>query len=404
MRVMLLVTDLEHGGTPLRIARLARGLHAAGVEVFAGCLAPPGPVSAELAAAGIPTFACLARVTGVRERILAPAMTLQRLYRHVRRIRPDLIHSTLTHANVAARLMGLMQRVPVVSSTATIEVERRWHRMLERASARLDQGHIVNSAALAEHVVRTFGVPRRRVHIVPPSLDAPPRGARKDSRTSQGDRSAARKALGIPEHEFVVAWVGRLDPVKRLDLLVKCAEIMGCEKGFSHQPWKGFLHQPYVPSRFLLVGDGPERTRLEQILRLSPAGPAVHLLGWRDDVGPILSAADAFLFPSLTEGMPNAVLEAMACGLPIVASDIPALRELAGARKDSRTSGERLRLVGGDEPRCFAEALLTLRTDENARRALGERAAAWARENLDPRATVQAVLQVYRQVLGGKRT
>jgi glycosyltransferase involved in cell wall biosynthesis len=205
------------------------------------------------------------------------------------------------------------------------------------------------------------------VFVVPPSLDALPQPS---------NRAAARAALGIPEHEFVVAWVGRFDPVKRLELLIRCAEIMTT-----------------VSSRFLLVGDGPDRDQLEQTLRLSNAARIVHLLGWRSDVGPILTAADAFLFPSLTEGMPNAVLEAMAHGVPVVGSDIPVLRELSG-------DGERCVLVPGNQPQDFAAALLALQADEVKRRDLGQRAAEWARKHLNPQVTVDALLRVYRHVLG----
>ena len=364
MRVMLLVTDFQRGGTPLRIARLARSLHTAGVDVHAGCLAPPGPVSADLERAGVPTFACCAE--DARD-----FLALKRLAQHVRRIRPDLIHSTLMHANVAARLIGVVQRIPVIASTATIEVERPWHRAIERATAGIERAHIVNSHALAEHVVRTFGLARRRVRVIPPSLSGIPAFV---------EHAAARAALGIPEHEFVVAWVGRFDPVKRLDLVVRCAEIMTA-----------------VPSRFLLVGDGPYRGTLEAALRLSNAARIVHLLGWRDDVPAILSAADAFLFPSLTEGMPNAVLEAMAGGLAIVASDIPVLRELSG-------DGERCLLVRGAAPKDFAAALMTLRDDAGTRGSLGQRAFAWARANLDSEATVRAVTDVYKDVLTKRST
>ncbi len=363
MRVVLLVTDLQRGGTPLRIARLARALHAAGTEVHAGCLAPRGPVSAELEAAGIPTFACDAE--DARD-----FLALRRLSQHVRRIRPDLIHATLMHANVAARLVGVVQRIPVIASTATVEVERPWHRALERATAGIERAHIVNSRTVAEYVVRVFGLARQRVFVVPPSLDPWPQRV---------ERSAARAALQIPDHELVIAWVGRLDPVKRLDLLIRCAEIL-----------------TPVPVRFLLVGDGPDRPRLEQLLRLSTATQIVHLLGWQNAAGPFLSAADAFLFPSLTEGMPNAVLEAMALGLPIVASDIPVLRELSG-------DGQRCVLVGSDQPKDYADALLKLRDDAPLRTTLGERAADWARANLDPQATLQAVLRIYRRVVSKEK-
>ena len=162
-RVLLLVTDLERGGTPLRLARLASGLRERGLEVHVGCLARPGPVSRDLDAAGIPNFACNAcRVRDVG--------ALWRLVGHVRRIRPDVIHSTLTHANVAARIVGLLCGVPVVTSTATIEVERKWHAWAERLSAGF--GHIVNSEAVADHVRRVFAIRAGRF-VIPPSIDLP---------------------------------------------------------------------------------------------------------------------------------------------------------------------------------------------------------------------------------------
>lgn len=358
MRVMLLVTDLQRGGTPLRLARLARGLAAEGLEVHVGCLAPPGPVSADLDRAGIATFSCYARHARDWD-------TLKRLIRRMRSIRPHLIHATLTHANVAARLAGVATRVPVLTSTATIELERRWHRWAELLTSPLDRGHIVNSQTLAGHVARAFRISERRIHVVPPSIEIV---------ASASDRAASREALAIPEHEFVVLWAGRFDPVKRIELVVKCAEIMGV-----------------AATRFLLAGDGPHRLAIEQTLRLSSAARSVHLLGWRDDLPALMSAADAFLFPSLTEGMPNAVLQAMAAGLPVVASDVPTLRELSGDE-------HRLILVAGAEPKPFADVLMELHHSAEFRRSIGGRAAEWAAANLDPRKTVQATIAIYESV------
>ncbi len=360
MRVVLLVTDLERGGTPLRIARLARGLHDAGVEVTVGCLAPLGPVGQELAAAGLPTFGCGACCA-------ADIPALWRLHRVIGRIRPDLIHATLTHANVAARLVGAIRGVPVVTATATIELERRWHAAIERLTRNWDRGHIVNSAAVAEHVVRAFRRPPNSVHLVPPSIDPPPTGV---------DRSAMRAALDLDANEFVVLWVGRLDPVKRLDIAVRCLAEM-----------------PSVPVRLLIAGDGPDRARLEREIAASGNPAAVRLLGWREDVPELLAAADAFVFPSRTEGMPNAVLEALAAGMPVVASDIPALRELCGDE-------QRLVLVTENTPRAFAAELTRLYEDPPGRQALSERAAHWAAAHLDPRAGVAATLWVYQHILG----
>jgi glycosyltransferase involved in cell wall biosynthesis len=128
------------------------------------------------------------------------------------------------------------------------------------------------------------------------------------------------------------------------------------------------------------------------LVRASPASPSIHLLGWQRDLAPALSAADAFLFPSLTEGMPNAVLQAMAFGLPVVGSHIAALRELAGDE-------ERILLVAEGDEHGFAAGLLRLYEEPELRRELGHRAADWARLRFDLRRTVQATRDVYEHVL-----
>lgn len=359
MRVMLLVTDLEYGGTPLRLARLARRLPGAGVDVHIGCLAMAGPVAEELSVDGLPVFACDARHT-------RDWRAVHRLLDHVRRIRPDLIHATLTHSNAMARLAGQWCGVPVIGSTATIEVERRWHLWIEKLTAGFDAAHIVNSRAAAEHVVETFGLPERRVFIVPPSLDPYPKPL---------ERASARATLGIPDREYLIAWVGRMDPVKRLPTIVDCA------RELAHEPM-----------RFVLVGDGPQRAELEQMTRRAGLSDRVLFLGWRSNVATVLSAADVFLFPSVTEGMPNAVLEAMACGVAIVASDIPVLRELSA-------DGRNFPIITPPDAHAFAGVIRDLCRDADRRRAYAAQSAAWAQQNLDPAATVQAVIRVYGQVL-----
>jgi glycosyltransferase involved in cell wall biosynthesis len=359
MRIALLVTDLQRGGTPLRLAHLARGLAQAGIDVSVGCLAPPGPISNELEAGGIATFACGARAA-------SDVFALLRLARHLGRLKPDLIHATLTHANVAARIVGDWLRIPVLTSTATIEVERRWHLIIERFTAGMDCGHIVNSQALAAHVANVLRVPADRIHVVPPFIAPVP---------ERIDRSAARRQLGVPDDAFTLLWVGRLDPVKRLDLAIRCVELLS---GVSCQ--------------LVLAGDGPARGRVEDLVRQSPARERVHLLGWQTNLAPALSAADVFLFPSRTEGMPNAVLQAMAFGLPIVGSDIPALRELCG-------DDERMLLLAGDDADEYAAALRILHEDADLRETLGHRAAEWADTYVDPQRSVQATIAVYEHVL-----
>lgn len=333
MRVALLVTDLQRGGTPLRLARLARGLRDARVEVVVGSLAARGPVSDALEQAGIRTFACDA----TRGRSLS---ALLRLGVRIKQHAPDLIHSALTHANVAARLIGQWTGIPVLSSTATIEVERPLHLRLERWTAGWDRGHIVASSAIAEHVERTFRVPRARIHLIPPGVEPP----------VLIDRADARRRLDLPPDAFVVAWAGRFDPVKRIHLAIEAVAV--------NRAW-----------HLLLAGDGPLRRQLEERTRElcrtdASLARRIHILGWQDDLGPTLSAADAFVLPSRTEGVPNALLQAMAAGLPCVASAIPATHALEG-------EPARMLLVPGAAAADYAGALQRLCDDPGLCQSLG---------------------------------
>lgn len=357
MRVLLLVTDLQPGGTPLRIARLALELKALDVDAHLGCLAPPGPVSADLERQGVPTFAC-----GARSALALPAMF--RLLLHVRRIRPDLIHTTLMHANVSGRLISFLTGVPVIGSTATIEVERRTHRRLERATIGLERAHIVNSPALREHVIQSFRAPPGRVCVVPASV----------RRFALAERAAARTAFNLPPDAFVAAWVGRFDPVKRLPLLLRAA---------------ARLRERNVT--WLLAGDGPERPRIERLIAELDLTPRVCLAGWLEDLGPFFAATDWLVFPSLTEGLPNAVLEALAAGVPVLATRSPTLEALA-AELPGIT-------LAADNEAALAEAIGRL-IDDPAALAAQRTAARAAAANLPtPAAAARAVLQVYQQVL-----
>jgi glycosyltransferase involved in cell wall biosynthesis len=358
VRVVLLITDLELGGTPLRIKRLAVALREREIDAHVGCLSPPGPVSQQLQAAGVPTFACNAH--NARD-----LTALARLRRELHNLRPDVIHANLTHANVAARAIGALLRIPVIGSTATIEVERRSHLVLERLTAWRDAAHIVHSAALRDHVARRFGISRERIHVVPPSI----------RRIALVDRNEARRQLGLPAGAFVIAWAGRFDPVKRVDLLIESI---------------ARLSKP--ESVLVLAGDGVLRGRLEAEAERLGAGGRVRFLGWQVDLAPLLSAADLFALPSLTEGVPNAMLEAMGAGVAVVATDIPALREFAGGN-------ERAWLVKGNTAEAWGNAIRRLIGEPALRDRLAAAGRAWAATLLDPAATAAACLAVYRQVI-----
>lgn len=297
IRVLLLSTDLQKGGLPLRLVRLARRFGDVNVEPVVGCLTSRGPLSDVLGADGIETFACDAAGR-------FDLRCFSKLAAHIRRLNPDVIHASLFHANLAARLVGRQDRPrPILTSSVTIEIERRLHLAFESMTSGLSDLHAANSEAVAAHVREDLGFSSEKVVVVPNAVDFD-----AIDRTPPIDRAS----LGLKPDVPLVVWVGRMDPVKNLRTWIDVFERVLRER----------------PVQGLLIGDGPERRHLEKLVEERRLSQYIRFAGWMDDVIGVLKSADAMLFPSLTEGSPNALLEAICCGCPVVTSDAAACVEL----------------------------------------------------------------------------
>lgn len=367
MRVLLLVTDLQPGGTPLRVLRWARWLPRIGIEPVVGCLAPRGPLSDRLDELGIANFACDARGR-------FDVLVLRRLAAALRRFDPDVLHASLFHANLAARIVGrLDRRRAVVTSTATIEIERRWHRWLESFSAAASDAHVVNSPAVARHVIDDLGFPASRVHVVPNGIDA------DESLPSTPSAVIPRRP---PSSAPLIAWAGRMDPIKRLDRWVEvfarlCTETSVCG---------------------LLLGDGPETTRVRGDLQrrglLANGGievGRVHMQGWVDRPSTLWDPGDLFLLTSDTEGSPNVLLEAMSRGCAVVASNVGGIGDLVRPGID----GELVRPAEVDE---IVSTLRRLCSSKELRLDLGRAAADRIARTQGPSIVLERLVHVYGTV------
>lgn len=361
MRVALLVTDHLLGGTPLRFARIARGLHARGIDVCAGCLSPPGPVTAQLHADGIPTFAAEARHAGDWAAFARLAHTLERL-------QPDLIHSALVHANVAARLVGSWLGIPVLTSTATIEVEKRWHLWLERLTSPLDRGHLVHDAALVDHVRRHFGLAESKIHVTPPLI----RTLRKVSRV------AARAELELPADRWLVGWLGRDDPVKRVALVTQAVEMF---------PDNGVC-AVLAGQRRNARPEARDATTAHGALSAQHTSSRLIELGWQADPSAFLHAIDVLMLPSRTEGVPNVAFEALACGVPVVSSALAALKNVPGVS-----------IIKSSAPENFFSLLHDLRADPSLYARQAQAAHDWARGALDPKRALDTLVALYTRII-----
>ena len=204
------------------------------------------------------------------------------------------------------------------------------------------------------------GVPRSKIQVVPNGIDL----AAFDP--ADMDRTAAREALGLPANAFVVAAAARLSREKGMDTLLAAA---GQRVGLT----------------FLIAGDGPLRGSLAHGL---PSN--ARLLGRLGDVRPLLAAADVFAVPSRREGQGIAALEAMAAGVPLVASRV-------GGLADMLADGETALLVPPDDPDALAAALSRLQSDSRLRQKLVAAAQSVVRDRYALPPMLDAVMDVYRE-------
>lgn len=257
----------------------------------------------------------------------------------LRRRRPDVVHTHTSKAGFIGRLAARIAGVPVILHTVhgfafgefSPPLTLRPYVALERLAARWCHRIITVSRAHAEWAAR-LGIGR------PGQVVAVPNGIEPGPPSDPRVREEVRQSLGISPQAALLISVGRLDPEKRhLDLLRALALASG-----------------RLPAAILLLaGDGPMRAQMAAAIgRLGLEGRA-RLLGFRRDVPALLAAADAFVFASLREGLPMVLLEAMAAGLPTVASAIMGSRELV-------VDGETGILVPPRRPDLFAQALCDL--------------------------------------------
>jgi glycosyltransferase involved in cell wall biosynthesis len=377
LQILYLIDSLAGGGAERSLAALAPAYRDRDLRLTVAYLHERPGVRAELEAAG-------AEVRSL-EGPFGLAGAAARARRLVAGLRPDLVHTTLFEADLAGRVAA--GRVPVVTSLvndaygavqAGAPGVARWKlgaaRLLDAASARRVARFHAISGHVADLMAARLRVPRDRIQVVPRGRDPAALGARTPAR-----RAAARAALGLEPGSPLVLAAARHEHQKGLDVLLAAFPA---------------LARAVPGARLAVAGRGGNQTP-----RLRAAaeglGPAVELLGARGDVAELLCAADVFVVPSRWEGFGSVLLEAMALEAPIVASDLPAVREVV-------THGDSALLVPPDRPAELAAAVAATLADPGAAAGRARR----ARERFLAAFTVDrvadAMADLYRRALAGR--
>jgi glycosyltransferase involved in cell wall biosynthesis len=330
---------------------------------------PPNHFVATARAAGL-------NVEVIDERFRFDPRVIGTLKKTVERHGADLIETHHVKSHFLLRVSGLWKRRPWIAyhhGYTFTDAKMRLYNQLDRWSLRAAARVITVSQAAAQELIRG-GVRPERIHALHNSID--PNWAR-DIRPAE--IQAHKTQLGITKQEPVILAVGRLSREKaHVDLLHAFARLRQTS--------------PDLGARLVIVGDGPERRVLEQKAASLKVAERVTFVGHAHDVRPYYALASLMALPSLSEGSPIALLEAMVSGVPVVATKVGGVPEIV-------THGESALLVSPRDPDALANAIEQL--FHNA--LLAAKLAANARDvvlrNHSPQAKLRARMEIYRAVI-----
>lgn len=378
-RILEIIPTLDRSGAEKQLALLATGLPKDEFDVEVAVLTRDGPMGELLRAGKIP-------YSVVGKKLKLSPFAFWKLEKIIRRFQPDLVHTWIFAANAYGRKAAIRCGVKslVCGERCVDPWKRPWHFFIDRALAKKTDCIAVNSEGIRDFYT-AHGLPAEKFTVIPNAVLPP-----KPSKMTKAEIFAR---LGIETSDertpFLIGMVARLWPQKRLDEAIwSCEELKfaGCD-----------FH-------LLIFGDGPQRDALLRYRDELRLWDRVHFLGHRPDVADFLPHLDLLWSTSAYEGQSNSILEAMAAGVPVLASDIPGNRELI-------VSGETGLLIpefDGDKFRrrtMFCKESLHLFHSENAslRRSMGDKAKERIASEFSLAKMIGRYAELYRELIDRSR-
>jgi len=296
VNVLRVVIGLHLGGVQQGVLNLCRTLDRDRYRLVVCALENDGAIGREIARDGFEVVVLGLKGTPDRWPIV------YQLFRLMRRQRIDIVHASAYHPSLYGRLAGWLARVPIlISHEHSLVHHRRPTRVLVGSwLQRVTAAHIAVSREVARQAISWY-------HLNPARVEVIYNGVRPEFFHTAELRDTARASLSFTPDTRVVGLVSRLDRNKGFDSLFTALAGL----------------PPTPPVKLLVVGSGPHEAEIKALAHQAGLAPRVEFLGLRRDIPELLAAMDVFVLPSLQEGFSNALLEAMAAGLPVVVSDVP---------------------------------------------------------------------------------
>lgn len=360
LHVMFVITSMPVGGAETLLVELVRRMDRSRFRPEVCCLKYPGPLG-QVLHQELPVWShLLAHKYDLR--------VLPRLALLLRRRRADAVVTVGTGGDKMfwGRLAGWLAGVPVICSalhsTGLPDRVERLNRLLEP----ITDAFIAVAPPHAQYLAQHEGCPPHKVRVIPNGIDV-------ERFRPQAPSPSLRAALELPADAPVVGIVAALRPEKNHGLFLQAAAAVLAD----------------IPhARFLIVGDGPQRPALEETARRLRIDHAVHFLGTRDDIPEILALCDVFALSSHMEANPVSILEAAACGKPVVATRV-------GSVPETVHDGQTGYLVAPGDARAMADRILRLLRNPSQARAMGRA----GRHHVATHCSVQAMVRGYQDLI-----
>jgi len=378
---MRIIARLNVGGPAIHVSILTRGLRDADfwTTLVTGVISEQeGDMSYLAREMGIEPLV----IPSLQREIspLADLRTLIALIRLMRQERPHIVHTHTAKAGLIGRLAAYLCRVPVIVHTFHGHIFRGYFGQaqtqlflwLERAAALVSDVILTISDGLRDDLIGYRIAPPDRIRVLPLGLDL-------DSLTHlDGLRGMLRREWSISTDTPLVGIIGRLVPIKNHELFLQTASL---------------VLQRMPQTRFVIVGGGERRAELEGLTAQMGLADVVYFTGWRQDLQVIYADLDVLVLTSTNEGTPVSIIEAMAAGVPVVATAV-------GGVPDVLRGGELGEMTPPGDPHALAEAILRTLQQRSVQRL--QDAQMWALEQYGVERLVTSIRTLYRELLAQK--